>query len=240
MLAIQRLYKMKIELVLTEGLNIFLFFYYIGKILKIQLFKLSKMQNLQFPIRFVFKIGTFSNDFTATDANGNTVAYVRQKLFKFKEAVSVYKDESRTQVNYKINADRWLDFSAAYSFHDAQDNYIGKVARKGWRSIWKASYDIIDQHDQLQYKVKEKNPWVKVWDSLLGEIPILGVLTGYFFNPSYAVIDLQQNEIAVLKKNSSFFGRRFTIDKTGMMDSDDDDRILLSLMMMVLLERRRG
>ena len=41
------------------------------------------MQTFQFPIYFKFKISSISNDFTATDATGNTVAYVKQKLFKF-------------------------------------------------------------------------------------------------------------------------------------------------------------
>ncbi len=200
------------------------------------------MQNIKFPLQFTFKISTFSNDFTATDATPKVVAYVKQKLFKLKESVKVFSDETRTEVLYEINADRWLDFSAAYKFTDAKTGkVIGKVARKGWRSLWKAEYDVVDQHDQLQYKIKEDNAMTKVFDSLLGEIPILGFFTGYFFNPSYSVLDVKNNQpVAKLTKEPSFWGRRFEVDKVGPMDSDDDDRILLSLMMMILLERRRG
>jgi len=32
------------------------------------------MNSLQFPLSLTFKISTFSNDFVAQDANGNTVA----------------------------------------------------------------------------------------------------------------------------------------------------------------------
>lgn len=198
------------------------------------------MQNIQFPVNFEFKITTLSNDFIATDASGQTIAYVRQKMFKLKEDILIYNDSSKAKVNYRIKADRWLDFSAAYTFLDESGTPFGKIARKGWKSIWKAEYDIIDQFDQPQYKVNEENGWVKVFDSLLGEIPILGMLTGYFFNPTYIVTDKNGNKIVRISKQASFFGRRFKLEKIGNMDSDDDDRIMLGLMMMILLERRRG
>lgn len=198
------------------------------------------MQNLQFPIRFQFKISTLANDFTASDASGKVVAYVRQKMFKFKEDIVIYQDESRSQINYTIKADRWLDFSAAYSFFDGDGRKIGKVVRKGWRSLWKAEYQLIDQFEKPQYFIREENGWVKVLDGLLGEIPVLGIFTGYLFNPTYLVTDKQDGEIVRLKKQPSFFGREFEIEKLGTIDNDDDDRIMLGLMMMILLERRRG
>ena len=107
------------------------------------------MQNLRFPIQFKFHVSTLSNDFTASDAEGRTVAYVRQKMFKLKEDIQIYSDDSRTQINYQIKADRWLDFSAAYSFYDKDGTSFGKIARKGWKSLWKAEYEIIDENDKL-------------------------------------------------------------------------------------------
>ncbi len=198
------------------------------------------MQNLHFPINFRFKISTLANDFTATDARGSVIAYVRQKMFKFKEDVSVYSDETKTKINYTIKADRWLDFSAAYSFSDSTGKEFGKIARKGWRSIWNTNYEIIDQFDKKQYTIREENPWVKVGDALFCEIPLLGMLTGYLFNPTYLLKDTNDKLIVKLKKKASFFGREFEIEKIGPMDADDDDRIMLGLMMMILLERRRG
>lgn len=34
----------------------------------------------QYPLNFLFKITTVSNDFTATDASGKTIFFVREKL----------------------------------------------------------------------------------------------------------------------------------------------------------------
>jgi uncharacterized protein YxjI len=198
------------------------------------------MQNVQFPINFKFKITSLANDFTATDAGGNVIAYVKQKMFKFKEDISIFSDETQTKVMYKIKADRWLDFSAAYSFYDENGNEFGKIVRKGWRSIWKTNYELIDQNDQPQYKITEENAWVKVLDSLFGQIPVLNIFTGYFFNPTYLLTNSNEDTIVKLKKQASFFGRNFEVEKIGSIDNDDDDRIMLGLMMMILLERHKG
>ena len=131
-------------------------------------------------------------------------------------------------------------FSAAYSFTDDNNQQIGKIVRKGWRSIWKTDYEIIDQFEKSQYTIREENPWVKVFDSIFGEIPILSMFTGYMFNPTYVLKNQNEEIIVRLKKQPSFFGRIFEIDKIGTIDNDDDDRIMLGLMMMILLERRRG
>ena len=198
------------------------------------------MKNIQFPVSLKFHIGTLSNDFTATNADGRVLAFVKQKLFKFKEDISIYSDTSKSELTYKIKADRWIDFNAAYSITKVDGSELGKIARKGWRSLWKAKYLIIDQNGKEQYSIEEENEWIKVWDNLLGEIPILGLLTGYFFNPSYAVSDNDGIKVTRLKKTRSMIGRRFQIDKLADIDHDDQERIIPSLMMMILLERHRG
>ncbi len=198
------------------------------------------MHNLEYPIKFSFKVTTLSNDFTARNASGQTIAYVKQKMFKLKEAITVYSDESKTRILFTIAANKWLDFSAAYSMRDANENEIGKIARKGWRSIWKAEYDIINENNEPQYKVQEANAWVRVGDSLLGEIPILGFFTGYLFNPTYNVTNRNGEVVVKLKKKPSFLGKEFELEKTANIDEDDKERVMLGLMMMILLERRRG
>ncbi|MBL3658559.1 hypothetical protein [Fulvivirga sediminis] len=198
------------------------------------------MQNISYPVNFKFKVSTFANDFIAKDANEQTIAYVRQKMFKLKEDIQIFDDESRSKVNYSIKADRWLDFSAAYSFKDSNGNEFGKIVRKGWRSIWKARYEIINKEEQHQFSINEENGWIKVLDSMMGEVPVVGIFTGYMFNPSYIVTDKAGQPIVRLKKKASFFGRKFELTKVGEVKPEDSEKIMLGLMMMILLERRRG
>jgi hypothetical protein len=194
----------------------------------------------QFPVKLTFKIGTLSNDFVAQDATGNTIVYVRQKLLKLIEEVQVFNNESRSELMYTIRANRWIDFTATYTFTNRQSYEIGRIVRKGWASLWKAHYEIYDEKQQLDLAVREENPWAKVFDSMLGEIPILGLLTGYLFHPSYIVTRPDSTPVVRLKKETSFFGRIFTIEKLAEFETGEEERILLGLMMMILLERQRG
>jgi len=198
------------------------------------------MNSLQFPLDLTFKIGTLSNDFIAKDANDMTVAYVRQKMLKLIEEVQVFSDESRSELNYTINANKWLDFSASYAFTDRNGKELGRIARKGWASLWKANYDIFDELQLKVLYVREENPWAKVFDALMSEVPFLNLLTGYFFHPSYGVSRPDGKTIARLRKVQSFFGRKFVIEKLADFEKGEEERILLGLMMMILLERRRG
>lgn len=195
---------------------------------------------MQFPLDFTFKITTITNDFRVHDATGAEVAFVRQKLFKLKEEVQVFNNESRSQLNFTVKANTWLDFSASYVFYDNKQLELGRIVRRGWKSLWKSAYDIYDERQQQDFSVNEENPLVKVFDGLFGELPILGMFTGYFFNPTYLVTRPDGTAIARLSKEKSFFGRRFTVNKLAEFETGEENRLLLGLMMMILLERQRG
>ena len=200
----------------------------------------AELENFSYPLEFEFKITTLSNDFFARDAQGRTLAYVRQKMFKFKEAVMVYSNDDKQKLIYKIDADRIIDFNANYQFTDHNEEVVGRIGRKGMRSIWKANYQIFNKQSEQDYFIQEENPWAKVGDALLGEIPILNFFTGYLANPRYAVKTMDGRQVARLSKTPSFFGRRFKLEQLEDFSKEHGERILLSLMMMVLLERKRG
>lgn len=185
-----------------------------------------------YPLQFKFKVTTLHNDFTATDSIGNVRAYAKQKLFKLKEHVQVFGDTNQNELKYEIRADQWLDFNASYSFTDAGGDNLGRIVRKGWRSMWKANYQLFDENDQQDLEIKEKNAWVKVWDSLLSELPLVGLFTGYLFNPSYTLTRPDGTLVCTFKKEASFLGRKFTLHKEAEFEKGEEERILL--------ERRRG
>ncbi len=196
--------------------------------------------NFTYPLKFSFKIGTLANDFVIKDATGATVVYVRQKMFKFIDEIQVFNNESKSQLLYTIKANKWIDFSASYLFSDASGTKLGRVARKGMASIWKARYEVYDRNDEYQFIIQEENGWTKVFDAMLGEIPLLGMFSGYLFNPKYAMKKEDGTIVYRLKKDPSFFGRHFTVEKLDEVSAEEEQGAILSLMMMILMERRRG
>lgn len=201
----------------------------------------TDLNELQFPLDFQFKITTLSNDFVVKDGNDNICAYVRQKLFRFKESVVVFSDESKNKELYHLKADRWIDFNAHYTFTETgSGKLIGSMGRKGVKSLWKASYEIFNSDKHPVYEIREENPWAKVGDALVGEIPIVSFFTGYLFHPKYGVKNSDGKLVARLSKVHSFWGRKFKLEQVGEISEADKVKIMLSVMMMVLLERQRG
>ncbi|HSJ64803.1 MAG TPA: hypothetical protein VK922_12990 [Gemmatimonadaceae bacterium] len=199
-----------------------------------------RAEPLRFPLSLSFKIVALAPQIAVTDAGGTLIAYVRQKLLKLKEAVTVYSDREQTRPAYRIAADRIIDFSAQYHIEDAAGASIGVVRRRGMRSLWRAHYEIARAgHPVLE--IHEENPWTKVADGVFGDIPVLGMLSGYVFHPAYRVTYVGSGAplLRVVKQPALWEGR-YTIERAGEGDPEDERLAVLSVLMMLLLERQRG
>lgn len=196
--------------------------------------------SLKFPLDVRFKIIALAPQISVSDASGQLMCYVRQKMFKLKEAVTIYSDVGQTRPLYKIAADRVLDISAQYHIEDTAGTPIGTVLRRGMRSLWKAHYDI-HRRGQPLLEIRELNPWAKVADGFLSEIPLLGMLSGYLFHPAYG-INYAQSGTPLLRvtKQPAFLEGRYKVERVQAGDSEDERLAVLSILMMLLLERQRG
>ena len=90
------------------------------------------------------------------NTNGKLVVYCHQKMFKLKEDIRVYSDESKTLELLNIKARQVLDFSAYYDVFDSlYGTKIGALRRKGLRSILKDEWEIFDREDTLIGTLRE-------------------------------------------------------------------------------------
>ncbi|WP_412062527.1 hypothetical protein [Rubrivirga sp. IMCC45206] len=201
-----------------------------------------------YPFQLSFKILAVAPQIRVTDATGSPFMYVHQKAFKLKEAVTVYRDESKATALYTIAADRILDFNAAYEIRDGHGRHVGTLARKGRRSLWRARYDVLDADGQTVYRIHEDNAWTKVGDALFREIPLLGALGGYIFNPSYTVEaddpatpEQEGAPVFRLSKQPALWEGRFELERLdATLGAEQEELLVVSLLMMLLRERTRG
>ena len=195
---------------------------------------------MNYPIEFEFKVLALAPQFYVRDSEGRDIAYVKQKLFKLKEDIVVYDNDSQQNIIYSIKANQWIDWSASYIIYDQKGSEMGRMGRRGARSLWKATYDIFDQENKKEFRIEEENAFVKIIDGFFSEVPVLGFFTGYIFNPKYNISNEQGEIVAVFNKEPSFWGKKFRLIQMQEVDEIEEERIILSLMMMVLLERSRG
>ncbi len=89
--------------------------------------------------------------FRVYDASENLLLFSEQKMFRLREDIRVYADESKTQELLIIQARSIIDFSAAYDVIDAMTGEkVGTLRRKGWRSMFRDEWEVLDAGDQLR------------------------------------------------------------------------------------------
>jgi hypothetical protein len=194
---------------------------------------------MNYPLSLTFKFFALGPELSVVDAEGRLIFYVKQKLFRLKEAVNVFADTEQRELAYTINADRILDFSATYHFADRQGRPIGAVKRAGMRSLWRAHFEVRDG-DSTLFTIQEENPWIKVLDELFQEIPVVGWFSGYLLHPAYLVARPGGETVLRLQKRPSLLERHFTIESLLPLGEDEERQALLSLLMVVLLQSERG
>ena len=194
---------------------------------------------MNYPLTLTFKVIALAPQLAVTDADGKLVFYVRQKLLKLREAVTVYADREQKRPVTEIKADRILDFNAVYGFEDTQGRRFGAVRRAGMRSLWKAHYEVL-RGDSPVLTIREDSAFVRFMDGVIGDVPVLGLLSGYFFHPSYSVTRADGTRVLHVKKQPALWEGRFTIEREAELTPDEEAAAVLSILMMVLLERDRG
>lgn len=84
------------------------------------------------------------------DPNGTQVMFSEQKMFRLREDIRVYSDESKTQEVLSIKARQIMDFSASYDVVDtAMNQKVGALRRKGLRSLLRDEWEILDANDRV-------------------------------------------------------------------------------------------
>lgn len=197
------------------------------------------LSHMNFPLQLRFKLFALAPQIYVMDATKNEVFYVKQKLFKLRDAINVFSDSKQTQQVATIQANSIIDFSARFQFTDVSGQPIGGIGRQGMRSLWKATYDIFDAAGQAAGTMTEENPFAKIMDALLAEIPVIGIFAGYVFLPRYVLKDAAGTPVLRMKKMGSMVDRRFLIEELVPTTPEQTRRNVLASLMLVLLERHR-
>jgi uncharacterized protein YxjI len=109
--------------------------------------------NLAFQFnQYVLKRQVFAlaGKFRFYDPSGKLVLFSEQKMFKLREDIRVFSDESKTQEILMIKARQIIDFSAAYDVVDsATGQKVGALRRKGLASMLRDEWEILDVSDNV-------------------------------------------------------------------------------------------
>ena len=160
--------------------------------------------------RYLLKRQVFAltGKFRVYDPNDNLVLFSEQKMFRLREDIRVYSDESKTQEVLQVKARQIIDFSAAYDVFDAQTGQkIGALRRKGWRSILRDEWEVLDANDRVAGLLFEDS---------VGLALLRRLLLGSLLPQNY---DLTMDETRVADIRQRFDVFRYMLDLDFSMDS---------------------
>lgn len=186
------------------------------------------------------KMIALAPQFYLYDVNGNQVGFIKQKLLKLKESIQVFKDDSKTEITHTIKADSILDLSAGYAISN-QSGVIGKTQRLGMKSLWRTEFHVYDKDNHHTHTIQLANPIVQFVEGLIGLIPIVGdilnIISGYFLNPTYHILDADDTVVAVMKKRPALFEGKYEVRSEYELDDDTQELLALSLLTLIIIQR---
>jgi uncharacterized protein YxjI len=147
------------------------------------------------------------------DPQGNLVLFVEQKMFRLREDIRVYSDESKTQELLLIKARNIVDWAAAYDVADpATGQKVGVLRRKGWKSMLRDEWEVLDVNDQ---------PVGRLFEDSVGQALLRRLLLGSLLPQNYDMT-IGETRVADLRQKFNLFAYLmvvdFSMDTTGKLD----------------------
>lgn len=148
------------------------------------------------------QVFALAGKFRFYEPGGKLVLFSEQKMFKLREDIRVFSDESKSQEVLMIKARQFIDFSAAYDVVDsATGQKIGALRRKGLASMLRDEWEILDVSD---------NVIGKLFEDSMGLALVRRFLTGLV--PQNYDITMGTDRVADLKQNFNPFKYELNLD----------------------------
>jgi uncharacterized protein YxjI len=149
------------------------------------------------------QVFALTGKFRVYDPAGQLLLYSEQKMFRLREDIRVFADESRTREVLQIKARQIIDFSAAYDVIDSTANRkVGALRRKGLRSILRDEWEVLDANDHVTGLLFEDN---------MGLAMLRRLLLGSLLPQNYD-ITFGETRVADLKQRFNIFSYQLDID----------------------------
>jgi hypothetical protein len=135
---------------------------------------------------------------------GHLGLYSEQKMFKLREDIRVYADESKLSELLWIQARQIIDFAAAYDVYDQTSGMkVGALRRKGWSSLMRDTWEILDPLDQVIGIVREDSA---------GRALLRRFLLGTLLPQRYDVVQANEQVIAHFYQRFHLFRYELDVD----------------------------
>jgi len=109
-------------------------------------------------------------------SDGPLLAFAQQKRMAFKEQVTFYSDDTKSQPVFSFKARKTIDLGSGYDVFDANGQQIGWFKKEFGKSLLRSSWQL--SSTGVESDGTERNPTIaivrRIWDFVpfIGEIPL--------------------------------------------------------------------
>lgn len=169
--------------------------------------------------RKIFKI--FGAGFHIYHADGSLAGYCKQKAFRLREDLRVYKDDAQTQELLRIHTDRIIDVSATYQVLLPSGECIGAFRQHGIRGIFKDKWDALSPTGDRIGSIDEESAWKAT-------LRRLHEATAMLLPQKYIVTDTAGKPVAIYRTHFNPFVHKISVAILLEEDDQFDDLFLLA------------
>ncbi len=154
--------------------------------------------------------------------DGSLVAFVKHPLLKLREQFTIFQDESQTRPMLFIKARQLIGFNICFDVADAASGQrVGTIRRRGLKSMFRDTFEILDPHDQPVGVCEEEGAAL-----LRRLVPML---------PGKWKIELHGQVVGRIDQIFRFFLKEFTLD-LSMNHNRLDPRFAMALAIFALMQ----
>jgi len=176
------------------------------------------------------KVIAIANQYWIEDAQSKILGFSKQKLFKWKEDIRIYTDESMTRELFKIQQTQIIDTWGKFAVMDSNTNTIlGYLKRSIVSEFVVDEWDVLDANGQLIGGVHEK----------AGRGLARRFLPGGSLIPEKMKLELNGVPVAEIDQQFKIIGDIWEMKCLNVPNYIDRRVLIAGLILMAMIERSR-
>ncbi|HEY6251158.1 MAG TPA: hypothetical protein VI685_14460 [Candidatus Angelobacter sp.] len=177
------------------------------------------------------RIFTLTPQFYFYDLMGNTLAFLRKKVFTWKDEIRIFTDQTQSMELLYIKARKIIDWGTAFDVTDSINRQkVGVLQRQAWKSLVRKQWTIMDATDQEIGRIQE--------DSVF-----LATVRRYLTNiiPQSYTFEVHGQQVGTATQNWNFFAPKMEVDFSGDPGRMLDRRLAAAAVVLLMaVEGRQG
>ncbi len=170
------------------------------------------------------KIFSLAPCFYVQDQLGNALAFLRKKVFTWKDEIRVFTDETQTLELLRIKARKIIDWGTAFDVTDSINHQkVGALRRQGWKSLMRKEWTIMDALDQEIGRIREDSAMLAF---------VRRFITALL--PQAYTFELGGQQAGIARQNWNLFAPQMYVDFTADPGKRLDRRLVVAAIVLLM------